>query len=127
MLFGVKYGFILLIFSSVSGATCLYFTANFFFRNLIIRYFAEKYQNQINFIKKNQFIYFVFLRVIPGIPYQVLNLLPVFINMKIYVYFLATLIGTALPKFLIVSVAGGLAKNLNNSQNVDSSVFLSYN
>ena len=81
--FEIKYAFFITMSSSVLGATCLYIFANSFCKELVSDKLLVKYKNQVEFMKKKQFLYFTILRMIPGIPYQVLNLLPILINMKI--------------------------------------------
>jgi uncharacterized membrane protein YdjX (TVP38/TMEM64 family) len=95
--FGTILGSLLSILSFTIGATLLYVFANHYFKDLVERYIGPKYPNIKNNINENELSYFFSLRVIPGIPFPIKNLLPILFNVKLKNYFLATLFGEALP------------------------------
>ena len=127
LIFEIKYAFFITMCSSVPGATCLYIFAKYFCKELVYDNLLLKYKKQIEFMQKKQFLYFIFLRMIPGVPYQVLNLLPIILNMKIWIFFTATMLGSSISKLIIISISSGLATNLNAVKKFDKSILLSFN
>ena len=56
-------------------------------------------------MEKNKIIGLIFLRMIPGLPYQIVSVIPLFFRMSITSYFMCSLVGSAPSKFLIVLLA----------------------
>ena len=54
-------------------------------------------------------VIFFFLRVIPGIPFPIKNLIPVLFDMKLKNFFLATFLGEAAPLIISISIVSGFA------------------
>ena len=107
--FGTILGSILSIFSFTIGATLLYLFANHYFKDLVEKYLGTKYASIKQNVNQNELSYFFSLRVIPGIPFPIKNLLPVLFNMKLKNFFLATLFGEAAPIIISVSIFSGLS------------------
>ena len=112
--FGTILGSILSILAFTIGATLLYFIANHYFKNIVEKYLGNKYSAIKNNVNENELTYFFSLRVIPGIPFPIKNLLPVLFNMKIRNFFLATLFGEAVPIIISVSIFSGLSNAFQN-------------
>ena len=74
--FGTILGSILSIFSFTIGATLLYLFANHYFKDLVEKYLGTKYASIKQNVNQNELSYFFSLRVIPGIPFPIKNLLP---------------------------------------------------
>ena len=127
--FGTVLGSALSIFSFTIGATLLYSFANLYFKDLVEKYLGSKYSGLKNNIQENELIYFFSLRVVPGIPFPIKNLLPVLFSMKIKNYFFATLFGEALPLIISISIFSGLSnafesdKDLNLNLLFDPEIF----
>ena len=127
--FGTVLGSALSIFSFTIGATLLYIFANLYFKDLVEKYLGSKYSGLKNNIQENELIYFFSLRVVPGIPFPIKNLLPVLFSMKIKNYFFATLFGEALPLIISISIFSGLSnafesdKDLNLNLLFDPEIF----
>ena len=127
--FGTVLGSALSIFSFTIGATLLYIFANLYFKDLVEKYLGSKYSGLKNNIQANELIYFFSLRVVPGIPFPIKNLLPVLFSMKIKNYFFATLFGEALPLIISISIFSGLSnafesdKDLNLNLLFDPEIF----
>ena len=107
--FGTVLGSLLSIFSFTIGATLLYCFANHYFKDLVAKYLGNKYSRLKNNINENELIYFFSLRVVPGIPFPIKNLLPVLFNMRIKNFFFATLFGEAIPIVISVSIFSGIS------------------
>ena len=107
-IFGKWTGTLLVALGLSIGATILYIFANYFLKDFIRDKFLNKYQNLESKFKKSEFIYLLFFRFIGGIPFVVANVLPCIFNVKIFNYFLATLIGLLPSIFIVCSVGSGL-------------------
>ena len=83
-------GTILLVLSKSIGSTLMYFFLNKFFYKDINKYLKKKKilnKKIYEFIHKNEFFFFVIIRTVPIIPYQLTDILPIIFNMKIHLYF----------------------------------------
>ena len=117
--FGTVLGSILSIFSFTIGATLLYIFANHYFKDLVEKYLGSKYSGLKNNVNQNELSYFFSLRVIPGIPFPIKNLLPVLFNMKLKNFFLATLFGEAIPIIISVSIFSGLSNAFKSDKDLN--------
>ena len=117
--FGTVLGSILSIFSFTIGATFLYIFANHYFKDLVEKYLGSKYSGLKNNINQNELSYFFSLRVIPGIPFPIKNLLPVLFNMRLKNFFLATLFGEAIPIIISVSIFSGLSNAFESDKDLN--------
>ena len=109
-IFGKWFGTLIISFSLTVGATCLYFFANFFLKELIRDKFFKKFKNLEEKFKNSEFIYLLIYRFIGGIPFAISNILPCIFNVKVANFFWATLIGILPQLFLICSIGSGLEK-----------------
>ena len=111
-IFGSVLGSLLLLMGFAFGSTGLYIFANYYFRNLVFKYFSNKYKNLDNHFKKNDFAYLLFLRLVPGIPSQVGSLIPILFNMKLKKIFLSNIFGVAPGIFISVSLVSGVSSKI---------------
>ena len=109
-IFGKWIGLILIVFGGAIGATSLYIFANYFLKNIIKEKFLSKYQILALRFKQSELLYMIFYRFIGGIPFVISNILPCIFNVKIFNFFLATLVGITPQIFLITSIGSGLEK-----------------
>ena len=123
--FGTILGSLLSILSFTIGATLLYVFANHYFKDLVERYIGPKYPNIKNNINENELSYFFSLRVIPGIPFPIKNLLPVLFNVKLKNFFIATLFGEALPIIISVSIFSGLSNVIQSDKEINLNILFS--
>ena len=123
--FGTILGSILSIFSFTIGATLLYLFANHYFKDLVEKYLGTKYESIKQNINQNELSYFFSLRVIPGIPFPIKNLLPVLFNMKLKNFFLATLFGEAAPIIISVSIFSGLSNAFESDKDLNLNLLFS--
>tara|TARA_B100000989_G_scaffold114628_2_gene84236 strand:+ start:4309 stop:5025 length:717 start_codon:yes stop_codon:yes gene_type:complete len=114
--FGSVLGSVLSIISFTIGASLLYVFANLYFKDLVEKYLGKKYSKLKNNINQNELSYFFSLRVIPGVPFPIKNLLPVLFNMKLKNFFLATLFGEAAPIIISVSIFSGFSNAFQNEK-----------
>ena len=107
--FGIVWGSVLSLLSFTIGASLLYLFANHYFKDLVFKYLSSRFLSLKNHFNENEFSYFFFLRVIPGIPFPIKNLIPVLFDMKLKNFFLATFLGEAAPLIISISVVSGFA------------------
>lgn len=107
--FGIFWGSLVSILSFSIGASLLYLFANHYFKDLVFKYLSSRFLSLKNHFNENEFSYFFFLRVIPGIPFPIKNLIPVLFDMKLKNYFLATILGEAIPIIISISIVSGFA------------------
>ena len=123
--FGTILGSILSIFSFTIGATLLYLFANHYFKDLVEKYLGTKYASIKQNVNQNELSYFFSLRVIPGIPFPIKNLLPVLFKMKLKNFFLATLFGEAAPIIISVSIFSGLSNAFESDKDLNLNLLFS--
>ena len=109
-IFGKWIGLILIVFGGAIGATSLYIFANYFLKNIIKEKFLIKHQILALRFKQSELLYMILYRFIGGIPFVISNILPCIFNVKIFNFFLATLVGITPQIFLITSIGSGLEK-----------------
>ena len=109
-IFGKWIGLILIVFGGAIGATSLYIFANYFLKNIIKEKFLSKYQILALRFKQSELLYMILYRFIGGIPFVISNILPCIFNVKIFNFFLATIVGITPQIFLITSIGSGLEK-----------------
>ena len=117
--FGTVWGSILSIISFSLGATLLYLFANHYFKDLVFEYLSSKFLSLKNHFNENEFSYFFFLRVIPGIPFPIKNIMPVLFDVKLKNYFLATFFGELIPIIISVSIFSGIAGAIEDDQKLN--------
>ena len=126
-IFGKWFGVLFVLIGLSVGASLLYVLANFFLKEFIREKFLEKYKNLDEKFKRSEFFYLLIYRFIGGIPFAISNVLPCIFNVKVFNFFLATLIGIFPQVFLICSIGSGLEKiidqNLNPPGIIDIIIF----
>jgi len=123
--FNFKLGFLLSIFAFTLGATLTYIVANNFFEEIAKKYLNKKFPNLKNLNTENSVFYFFMLRLIPGIPYSLKNIMAIFFNLNTKKFFLITLLAE-LPQILILmNIFLGFKKVINNNDDYDLENLLS--
>ena len=114
-IFGKWFGTLILVIGLSIGATILYLIGNYFFKEMIKKFFLNKFKNLELKFKKSEFIYLLIYRLVGGIPFAISNILPCIFNVKTTNFFWATLFGITPALFLIVSIGSGLEKIINQN------------
>ena len=117
-IFGKWLGVLLAVGALTIGATILYIFAGYFFKDLIIEKFLNKFKNLKIKFKKNEYIFFLIYRFVGGIPFQIQNLLPVLFNIKIKNYFFGSFLGMIPQGFIVVSLGSGISKIIKNNDSI---------
>ena len=107
-LFGTWIGGALSIVGGTIGALGVFLIAKFFFLDFIKRKFLNKYSYIENYFNKNDLELMILIRIIPGIPFFLQNLIlsGLGANNKKFIY--TTLIGLAPWSFIFGSIGQGL-------------------
>jgi len=117
--FGKWVGTIVSVISFSTGATLLYYLANFFFKDFIKSKLSKKIEKFINLFNKNDFMYFMLFRFTGGgMPFPVQNVLPVIFDMKIKKYFFSTLLGLVPGIFIMTSLGSGLGNFIGRNNSI---------
>jgi uncharacterized membrane protein YdjX (TVP38/TMEM64 family) len=121
--FGIVWGSALSITAFSIGASLLYLFANHYFKDLVYQYLSSRFLSLKNHFNENEFSYFFFIRVIPGIPFPIKNIMPVLFNMRLKNFFLATFFGESVPIIISVSIVSGFASAIESNASLDFNLF----
>jgi uncharacterized membrane protein YdjX (TVP38/TMEM64 family) len=121
--FGIVWGSVLSITAFSIGASLLYLFANHYFKDLVYQYLSSRFLSLKNHFNENEFSYFFFIRVIPGIPFPIKNIMPVLFNMRLKNFFLATFFGESVPIIISVSIVSGFASAIESNASLDFNLF----
>lgn len=130
--YDVFLGTLILVTSRTAGSTMMYLIFKNFF-SLKIRQYLEKKKliniKLMKMIEKNQFKFFFSIRLIPGIPYQIPDLLPIIFNMKVYLFIISKFFGSLLSNFIIINIFSNIfqkldIKYIDKPQNIDINLFI---
>jgi len=111
-IFGSVLGSILLLMGFIIGSTTLYIFANYYFRDLVFKYFSNKYKGLNNHFKNNEMAYLLFFRLQPGIPSQAGSLIPILFNIEVKKIFFSNFFGVAPGIFISVSLVSGISSKI---------------
>lgn len=109
-------GTLILVSSRTIGSSIMYIIFKNFFSKEIKNYLNKKKlvnKKLITFISRNQFKFFFSIRLIPGIPYQIPDLLPVIFNIKIFTFISAKFLGSLISNFIIINIFSNVYQKLN--------------
>jgi uncharacterized membrane protein YdjX (TVP38/TMEM64 family) len=105
LVFGSVWGAIYLMIGAMIGTSCTFFISRFFGRRLIEKFIKGRFKNFDEVLEKKGFLAVLFFRVVPVIPYEVLNYLGGFSKMRFKHYFFATFLGL-IPGVIIATFFG---------------------
>ena len=116
-LFGVLWGTVLVSFASTIGASIAFLFARYVFRASIDDRFGAKLKTLNDGIEKEGAFYLFTVRLIPVIPYFVVNLLMGLTHIRLWVFFIVSQLGM-LPATLVYVNAGTQLGKLNNLSDI---------
>ena len=119
-IFGKWFGTLLAVSGLSFGATLLYIFANYFLKETIEEKFSKKFINLTDKFKKNEFIFFLVYRNIPGIPFFISNILPTIFDVILKTFFFGSVIGMLPQLFIGTSLGSGVGKLIQNNQQMPS-------
>ena len=104
--FGAGWGAVYLMIAALIGTSATFALSRFFARGIVEKALKGKFKSLDDKLAENGFMTVLFFRVIPLIPYEVLNYAGGLSKMRFKDYFLATFLGL-IPGVVIASFFGG--------------------
>ena len=109
-LFGYVLGTVIVVLSATIGATLIFLAV----KSALGDWLASRAKGWVARLetgfRQNAFNYLLFLRLVPIVPFWVLNIVPGLLNIRLRAFFLATLLGIIPGSFVYVSVGRGVGK-----------------
>lgn len=121
--FGKIWGAILLMTGAMLGTSITFFISRFFGRAFVEKIMQGKFKNLDDLLEKRGFVTILFFRVIPLVPYEVLNYAGGFSKIKFRDYFLATFLGL-IPGVIISAFFGGALGEVRGLRDLISFKFI---
>ena len=121
-LFGTWIGGIISIVGGTFGALGVFLIAKFFFLDFIKRNFLNKYSHIEDYFHKNDLELMMLIRIIPGIPFFLQNLILAGLGAHNKKFFYTTFIGLAPWSFIFGSVGQGLEEIFINKTELNISL-----
>ena len=112
--YDVFLGTVLLVTAKSIGSTSMYLFLKSYFKSEIKNYLKKKKIISNNIYKKinnRKIFFFIFIRMIPAIPYQITDLLPIVFNMNVKSYFFTKFIGSFLSNLIIINMLANFNYN----------------
>lgn len=110
-LFGVFWGIVYVIIAATSGATILYFAVRTSLGNWLAKSASQWTERMRAGFQDNAFSYLLTLRLIPIVPFWVVNIIPGLLGVKPKTFILATFIGI-IPGTAVFVILGSGIQNL---------------
>ena len=117
-LFNPIYATLILVTSKTVGVSFIYLFFNKIFIKSLIGYFNLKKINKkrlSKLFKKNELYYLILFRLFPGVPVQIVDVLPLLLGVKFRNYVLSKFFGSLLPHFLLINFFNKLFKNIDKN------------
>ena len=123
-LFGIWVGAIIAILAGTLGAYGIFTIAKFFFLDYIKKNILNKYSFIEDYFNKNDIELMLLIRIIPGIPFFLQNLLLASLGAENKKFIYTSLIGFAPWSFIFCSVGNGLDDIMRNNIAINFQLFL---
>ncbi|NQU94654.1 MAG: TVP38/TMEM64 family protein [Candidatus Omnitrophica bacterium] len=121
--FGKVWGAVYLMTGAMLGTTSTFFISRFFGRSLVDRILKGKGKKLNELLERKGFVTVLLFRLIPIVPYEVLNYACGLSKIKLKDYFLATFLGI-IPGVVISAFFGGTLGEVKNLKDLLSTEFL---
>lgn len=121
--FGAVWGAIYLMISALIGTSITFMISRLFGRGLVEKILKGKFKNLNEKLERNGFFTILFFRVIPLVPYEILNYAPGLSKVKFKDYFFATLLGL-IPGVVIAAFFGGSLGEIRSLKDIFAPKFL---
>lgn len=122
LVFGPFWGAIYLMIGAMLGATCTFFISRFFGRGIINKLLKGRLKEFDSLLERRGFAAILFFRVIPVIPYEVINYVSGLTKIRFRDYFLASLLGF-IPGVIVASFFGGTLGEVRGPKDIFSLKF----
>lgn len=115
-LFGYFWGSVLVVFSYSVGAVVNFLLIKYIFKE-VFAYKFNKFKNLVQSDNKSRVILnLIGLRLIPIIPFWILNIVSALLNISLKVFFLTTVIGIIPTSIIYVVIGDGVRDLVNQNQ-----------
>ena len=121
--FGTFWGFLLVSFASTIGASCAFIGSRYLFRDAVQNRFGDRLVAFNTGVEKNGKIYLASLRLMPGVPFFVINLLMGLTPIRLLTYYWVSQL-CMIPGTLIYVNAGSQLATLQSSADILSPAIL---
>jgi uncharacterized membrane protein YdjX (TVP38/TMEM64 family) len=121
--FGSVLGAFYLMLGAMIGTSITFFISRFFGRALVEKALKGKFKDLDEKLEKNGFMTVLFFRVVPLVPYEVLNYFCGLSKIKFRDYFWATFLGL-IPGVVIAAFFGGSLGEISSIRDIFSPKFL---
>ena len=118
MIFGSYIGTIISLLGLTLGATLLYISAQYLFRENLNNLFANKYSNIRGKFHKDELVFFILYRIFVGIPFGISNLVAVLFNIKVKNFIIGTMAGILPSVFIWASIGSGFDRIISANQEI---------
>lgn len=118
-LFGIALGTAYAVVGATLGATLLFVLARGTFRELLSRKAGGYLKRLENGFKENALSYLLFLRLIPLVPFWLVNLVPALLDVPLRTFIVGTFVGIIPGTFVYTSVGNGLGAILDEGGRPD--------
>jgi uncharacterized membrane protein YdjX (TVP38/TMEM64 family) len=112
-MFGTHWGTVLVVFAASLGATTLFLAARYFFGGLLRERAGPAVRKMEAGFRENAVSYMFVLRLVPLVPFWLVNLVPAFLSVPLGVYVFTTFFGIIPGSFVYASVGNGLGAILD--------------
>lgn len=123
-LFGVVWGCLLVILAATTGASIAFLAARTALRDFIARRAGGWIKRLESGFRDSAFNYLLTLRLIPIVPFWLVNLVPALLGVPLKTFVLATVIGIIPGTVVFVSVGNGLGATLDRGEVPNLSIIL---
>jgi len=113
LIFGHFWGAIIILVSAVIGTSAAFFIARLVERKFLDQLFQGKWKNFSNKLEKNGFLTVLFLRLIPIVPFEILNYLSGLSRISYKDFILGTFLGM-IPGAIVTAYFGGTLGDINS-------------
>lgn len=125
-IFGWGWGLLIVSFASSIGATLAFLLSRYFLRDLVERKFGDRVKKLNQGVQDNGAYYLFTLRLIPAIPFFVINFGMGLTHMKALTFYLVSQFGMLPGTFLYVNAGTQLGRIQGPSEILSSEVLMSF-
>ncbi len=118
-LFGLWHGLILVSFASTIGATVAFLLSRFFLREWVSKKFSSRIESIESGIKKDGAFYLLSLRLVPVVPFFLINLVMGITPIKTFTFYWVSQLGMLAGTFVYVN-AGTQLSQIENVKDIAS-------
>ena len=121
--FGALWGAVYLMVAALIGTSATFMISRFFGRGPVEKFLKGRFKDLDEKLQSNGFVMVLFFRIVPLVPYEVLNYVSGLSKIKFKDYFFATLLGLV-PGVIIAAFFGGSLGEIKSFKDIFAPKFL---